>query len=565
MPSNEQIQAEEAKLRAAGIIIEPQPLTINGQTDPAVITQDDMAKYGLRPVADAGGLNAAAAPEHLNDIEPEFRRAVVSTDEHGAVNGRYGAEAARNPNMMPEGSTSSPMSMGGSGFGPAAQTAPPSDTGAGPSMLTQQAPAAPQPHVVAAGWSDSRVPYHKLTRQHLLGEMGDEQDAMQRGAAVRGHLADQTADVMGQEVDRAEYAAALRAQKEDARQQHVQGQLAKMQEATDTAGKAEVNPDRYFQDKGTFGRIASAIGVALGGGIAAANGGRNIVADQVDSAIQRDIDAQKANISLKQQNVHNQSSMLGSYREAFGDERLADLAFEQGAREIAIQKAQTLAMQSQNPLIQANADALVAQMRQAQEKTRMDFERMAYVQAHLVGGAGAGSHINAANLVKMPDGRVVAVGTAQEGEKARGMSGATANIQANIDEALQIRKGASAVDLANPYSSVSKKLKSLKAETAQIVTVARGQGAMSKGDQEVADNAMGAMDGLMDNNDEVLRDSKSRWGQQLDRSVKAMGGEQVEQGYTRDAQGKLRPVADYVGSSDKPVQNMPKGFKPVGK
>ena len=439
------------------------------------------------------------------------------------------------------------------------------DTGAGPSMLTQQA-GGPRAQFVPASWQDSRVPYHKLTRQHLMGAMDAEQAADERGAQIEAQAAADKAVFMVAQDERADLAQALRAKREDARQVHVNGQLAKLQEATDSASRLEVNPDHYFQEKGTFGRIASAIGVAIGGGIAAANGGRNIVADQVDNAIQRDIDVQKSNIELKKQNVHAQSNMLVSYREAFGDERLAELALETSAREIAIQKAKTLAQQSQSPIIQANADAVVAQLQQRQEQKRMEFEKMAHVQAHIVGGAGAATPKNNALYVPALGGNAR---TEAEATKLRERSGAILQIQENLRKAAKLREemGKSGIALDMIWKDPrAEELASIVEETKPMFSVAFGQGAAGEAESGRYATAMGGLLNFRGEPHKAALKAAQRLGENIESLSKTSGIVGAEEGFrTNPHTGQLENVQALTGDrAARPnmAWHRPRGFVP---
>lgn len=85
-----------------------------------------------------------------------------------------------------------------------------------------------------------------------------------------------------------------------------------------------VDPTRVLP-KGVFATILGTIGAALGGAGQALTG-RNSFMETVNGAIDRDIDAQKANIANAREGVAQKGQLYGLMRQKFGDERQAKLA-----------------------------------------------------------------------------------------------------------------------------------------------------------------------------------------------------------------------------------------------
>jgi hypothetical protein len=412
-----------------------------------------------------------------------------------------------------------------------------------PSM---QVPNAPPARYVPAGWDDRRVPFRPETRAAFMRAQGVEADAVGDAARTRGLVSDALADAAGDEAERAQASMAARAAREDARQQSVRAQLGKLQEATDAAGKLEVNPDRWFQSRSTFQHIARIVGTALGGGIAAATGGRNGVADQIDGYIQRDIDTQKMNIALRQQNVGAQQNMLEQYQQAFGDERQGELALEHGMRELAIQKAQALAATGQSPLIKANGQQLLAQLQEAQLRTRMEFERLAYAQAHVVGGVGT----TANNELFVPS----LGGNARRPEEAtdlRKRSGAILQIQANLRKAAKLREdiGKSGIALDKVWSDPRvAELESIVEETKPMYSVAFGQGAAGEAESKRYEVAMGGLMNFRGDPDQTARAAAERLGQNIEMLGKTSGIVGAQEGFRRNPKtGALENVQALTG------------------
>lgn len=77
-----------------------------------------------------------------------------------------------------------------------------------------------------------------------------------------------------------------------------------------------VDPRHYLNSMGTLGRISSAIGLILGGGAAGATGGPNQALQMLQSNIDRDIQAQQANIGVKQSLLTANLRQFGNLRDA---------------------------------------------------------------------------------------------------------------------------------------------------------------------------------------------------------------------------------------------------------
>jgi hypothetical protein len=130
---------------------------------------------------------------------------------------------------------------------------------------------------------------------------------------------------------------------------------------------ADVNPNRYWENLGTGGKITSAIGMILGGMGSGLTGGPNHAFEAIQNAIGRDIDAQKANIGKKQNELH-------TYMEGTRDLQAAQhaLAAQHWAVAASQIEAATAKMGSQTALP-------AAQAAMAQAKQKQIVETQAYV------------------------------------------------------------------------------------------------------------------------------------------------------------------------------------------
>lgn len=433
----------------------------------------------------------------------------------------------------------------------------------------------PSPVFVPGGWMAAtrtgRLPVDEGIKQEVAGADALHEQAIQQGADAATAQNDAEAAHFTQLARGVRGVDTYTARREGDREAAMRGAQIKLEEAVDAVNNSpEITP---WHGKSDASRFMAILGVALGGAAAARTGGQNQALAILDKAIDQNIEAQKANLAAKRGVAAERRSVLGALREQFGDERQAEAAAKVAYLSRAEMELKGLAAQSKNKDVQARATELLAELQDKRAQRMLQFQQLEQGNLHEVyrsggyvgGGAGGSQPVDAGRLVRMPDGTVRIMPTVDEGKKAREGAGVVSNIQANLDEALRIRKEASPLDLLNPYSATSKRLASLQSETAQMVTVARGQGAMSKGDQEVADNAIGSMTGILGSNDEVLKSTRDRFGKQFERGVTAAGGEHAATGYAYDAKGNLVPRQAYIGKADQPapvVRKVPR--HPIG-
>ncbi len=126
------------------------------------------------------------------------------------------------------------------------------------------------------------------------------------------------------------------------------------QEAMDS----KIDPNRYWENKSTGGKISAAIGIALagiGGGMGGQGG--NMALDVINKAIDRDIDAQKANLSNKNSLLSKNLEMTHNLESAVAMTRADHLA-------IAAAQVAKIAGTNAGPLAQALSTQLQGQLKE---------------------------------------------------------------------------------------------------------------------------------------------------------------------------------------------------------
>lgn len=125
-----------------------------------------------------------------------------------------------------------------------------------------------------------------------------------------------------------------------------------------------LNSQRWWQNKSTAGKVSSAIGLILGGIGSGLTRGPNAALDLLNREIDRDIEAQKANINEK--NNH-----LAQLARRLGDVRMAESAERAYQTDLLASQIEQTGLKYADPKIQAETQAHVAALRQqsAQQKS----------------------------------------------------------------------------------------------------------------------------------------------------------------------------------------------------
>jgi hypothetical protein len=140
-----------------------------------------------------------------------------------------------------------------------------------------------------------------------------------------------------------------------ARQQFVDAQMQKLQTMQDAFDKGQIDPHHLYASMSTPQKITAGLGVFLGAIGGALTGSPNEALGIIQKAIDRDIDAQKTNLSKKGQAVEGQRSMLGMYRQQFGDEAAADAATRATMLQNAAMQAEAAGAKYAAPELKAKA------------------------------------------------------------------------------------------------------------------------------------------------------------------------------------------------------------------
>lgn len=146
------------------------------------------------------------------------------------------------------------------------------------------------------------------------------------------------------------------------------GLTKKMEDLNTDILNSKIDPDAYWQKRGVGGRITATIGLLLSGfgsGLAR-NGTPSLALKVIQENINRDIDAQKDNLSTKK-------GVLAEYHRQFGDSQLAEQAARIHANQLVTSQLQMIANNSTSQQQKIRADQLVmlSKMQAGQDITNL--------------------------------------------------------------------------------------------------------------------------------------------------------------------------------------------------
>lgn len=228
-----------------------------------------------------------------------------------------------------------------------------------------------------------------------------------------------------------------------------------------------LNPNKYWQDMGTGGKVASIIGIMLGGfGGGLTGKGDNPALDILHKNIDRDIDAQKQNYDRLRGKVENQRSAYSMAMNEFGNQQSATLAAKASALQMAEIQLKQVAAKTDSQAVKSRADYQIAQIGKDKAQIGMQLNSQIYQMSALRQATGGGGIENPAFLpedmqkkaVKMPNG-MFRVAASEEGAKEIAKTSASANdMKATLSE---MRKLQAEAGTSLPYSEASAKASSL--------------------------------------------------------------------------------------------------------
>lgn len=158
-----------------------------------------------------------------------------------------------------------------------------------------------------------------------LAAIGVQQQAAEATQqTMTADLYNQAAQKISQQEDEWDQLRAEYARNQDIR-------MAELDNLTTEIQNTRIDPSNYWRNQGALGAALSVIGLALGAYVQGRSMGQvpNLALGELNKAIDRDIDAQKANLDIKGKALEAKKGIYGLVRQRLGDEQ-ASLDYTRG-------------------------------------------------------------------------------------------------------------------------------------------------------------------------------------------------------------------------------------------
>lgn len=301
---------------------------------PAALNEGARRQVAAEAALRAKGLNQLAGALNSSAVTPdELVRSGVLTSAEIGIGPTTSAGPVPQPNAPPpaEARASPPTRP--------AVAAPPPRARPVPGAATQ--PAAP----VAPAKPDELAMAEEQIRHGIRQKAGTEADLATRRMAIQDqYMAERQklADDGKAKMD------ALAARTEALRQNIL---------------SSKVDPNAHWNSLSTAGKVGSVISMILGG--FGTSGGKNLAVDVFNNQVDRDVDAQKANLGIKQ-------SILGNYMQEGHDLQAATQLAKADKLDMAAAQLEREASRAAGPTAAANAQVVLGQLRQQSMQLRQE-------------------------------------------------------------------------------------------------------------------------------------------------------------------------------------------------
>ena len=310
---------------------------------------------------------------HVTDDEAEAKRQadILKRAENVRQHG-FGSNAVTVVPAEPEDPTpDAPGGGGGALYDPNTQPA--------------QAPQQPRgPRVI--GYAPKREAGYKPVAKTVTSQGEDmrpeDQDAIMQGRY--GYFEARDRAEQKRQAAREEESAALNEQLNVARERRLHAEMKRsvidgrleeerreLNRRREQVADMEVDPDKFFKDRGTWSRISAVIAAALGG--YAKGLGVDMGRSLIEEGINEEIDAQKANIRQANEGVREKSNAYQELLEIHGDPKTAEAELRLMYHDIVAKEAQKRAFESESLEMRNNHDLWAAEFNLENQKLLADW------------------------------------------------------------------------------------------------------------------------------------------------------------------------------------------------
>jgi hypothetical protein len=235
----------------------------------------------------------------------------------------------------------------------------------------------------------------------------------------------------------------------DKRQADAMTRLDRIDQASQTLADQKIDPDRWWGSRTSAQRVSLTIASALSGWLQGSKGGSNSTLDMISQNIDRDIDAQKADIANKGRRLDEMNNLYARAYQVTGDHAEA----EHMAKGILYNAAKTetarLAAVADTPIAQDKAAELTAQITAKQhelagasDKEQIGYHAYSPGGTVTIGGPSSGAPLSdkdAGKLVTI-NGKQVLAPTDDAAKEVRGKIEAQTRVDNLLGEAQELRK-----------------------------------------------------------------------------------------------------------------------------
>lgn len=159
--------------------------------------------------------------------------------------------------------------------------------------------------------------------------------------------------------------------------------LERLTEESNKSSKS-FDANRWFNDRGAVGQIGAAIAQAFGAGAATLTGGPNVVLNQINGYIDRDIANQRQQIEAGKEAANNQLAVLNRQ---FGNLDQAEAALKIAQQKKVETMAQSYAASTKSEDIQSALNVWLADNEQRRVAAEQQFQNAAYGKTSVTTGA----------------------------------------------------------------------------------------------------------------------------------------------------------------------------------
>lgn len=358
-----------------------------------------------------------------------------------------------------------------------------------------EAPQAPQPMPsgLASGLAPGATPQAPSATPAAPNALGSALEEKALNLQKQGIYAEAKAQgQLGQEEAKILEESAKSQQKVMGDYEKRQGEIDRMHaQMVQQLQEGKIDPNRYWENKSTAGKVGTVIGLILGGGAAGYLGKDNLALETLNKEIDRDIIAQKENLGNKNNLLHANLQYLRDTAAAAATTKAMQLDYASTQLKIAGAKSQdpiakARAMQAAGPI-----DLLAAQYRKAAaiKSTMSDLERTAQADPSKIGDyLAALEQVNPEKAKEMRGRMVPGVGFAPTDADAKDLKEG----KGDLDNAVQGIKRLKEINKI-PGKSLNTSLRA-EAESIQQTLVGllrkpiTGPGAMNEGERRLIEN-----------------------------------------------------------------------------